>query len=198
MRHRVSLRIIGLLLPLSIAGCTTASTQSPIGTTPIVGASASLPAAADGPVTNWDHPFMQEGTTVSASQLSASPAAYGLTFTPTDPAFPLGKLRWVDVSQHATVAYMFDFSADPALPGDARVEVQQSGATMTESEFASIHWAGTYSQIEYKATIITLRQFNGIGDALFIHNAILFEVFGPAVPPSVAVGLAEELVDQLG
>lgn len=140
---------------------------------------------------------MKEGTTVGASALAAAPASYGLTFTPVLPIFATGHLRWTDVSTHATVAYMFDFSGDSRFGSDARAEVQESKASMSDTEFAGVRWSGTYSKTHVGTTLIVLRSYDGIGDVLFIKDGTLFEVLGPALSPDAALQLGKGLAAEL-
>jgi hypothetical protein len=185
-----------LTIALVISACSAAPGADSSAATPVTAGTAST-LLANGPVTDWDHPFLKEGVTVNASVLAAAPANYGLSFAPDLPAFATGHLRWTDISTHATVAYMFDFSGDPRFGSDARVEVQESKATMTEAEFAGVKWSGTYSTTHVGTTLVVLRQYDGVGDILFIKNGRLFEVFGPALSPDVALQLGKDLAAQL-
>ena len=103
------LRVLLLLaFALLSSACTVAPGADSPSTAPVSVGPSTL--VANGPVTDWDHPFLKEGTTVNAPALAAAPASYGLSFAPDLPTFATGHLRWTDISTHATVAYMFDFS----------------------------------------------------------------------------------------
>jgi hypothetical protein len=188
----MSRRLVTLVGGLILAGCATSS-----GSQGSTHAPSSNPVE-NGPTTDWDHPFLSEGTTVSAESLASTPTAFGLRFTPTIPTFSSGRMRWTDLSRGGTVAFVLDFSGDPMFGADARVEVQESTATMTETEFAGVHWSGTHSMTQYGSTAIVLKQYNGVGDILFIKHGVLFEILGPALSPDAGLQLGEQLAAQVG
>ncbi len=166
------------------------------------GSSASQPALKstlvdDGPVVNWDHPFIAEGVTVAPETLLGDPAAFGVTFKVTIPKFPFGKLRWIDVSSHATVAFMFDFGGDPRFSSDSRAQVEEFAATMTQDELLSVARPGTYAMPTVGSTTILVLESKGVGDATFIQNGILYDIAGPALTAEAARDLAQQLVTQL-
>ena len=149
------------------------------------------------PVLNWDHPFMSEGETVDRNILVAEPAAFGLTFAPVVPVYATGTLRWVDVSSHATVAFLFDFSSDTRFGTDARAEVQESSATMTQDELITGPRPGVHSVTDVGSTAVLVLQSGGIADAMFIRDGVFYDIAGPALPPNAALDLATQLVKQL-
>lgn len=144
-------------------------------------------------------PVSCEGrTNLDENSVIAAPQSYGLSITPTIPAFSAGKLRWVDVSAHGTVAFMFDFAGELPFPTDGRVQVEESPSTMTQAQLVAAPWTGTHAFTAIGAITILVRQFNGVADASFIHGGVLYDIAGPALSPQAALDLASQLAVKLG
>lgn len=182
------------LLAVILGCCAAPATPSSAG-----GSSPPLAGDLSGPRISWDHPFMGEGrTNVDESSLIADPRSYALSIVPTIPSPSGGKLRWIDVSAHGTVAFMYSFSGDPRFPLDGRVQIEESPSTMTQAQLVAAPWSGTHSFISVGALTILLRQNNGLADASFIHGGVLYDIAGPALSPQAALDLAGQLAAKLG
>jgi len=151
-----------------------------------------------GPQIDWDHPFQGEGlTNVDPSALVLSPTQFGTSIRPVQPQPSTGKLRWVDVSADGTVAYVFDFAADPAFPSDGRVLIEESAATMTQDEYIGGGWPGTDNTFATVGPITVLvRSFEGRADGSFIYHGILFDIKGADLGPIPAMAIAKQLASQ--
>ncbi len=171
-----------------------APTPSP-GGTPLGGGSEGPDTG--GPAISWDHPFQAEGRTVDAAALAASPQSFGLRIAPLRPALSKGSLRWVDVSNGGTVAFMYDFRGDARFPTDGRVQIEEEPATMTQDALVQGTWAGTEHSVTNVGSIaVLLRSSGGLADATLIYKGVLFDVTGPSVPPTAALDIATELATE--
>lgn len=194
-----SLSVLSMAVAVLFAACSSgvspaSPTQPPGDTDP--GAAGEGPGAG-GPVINWDHPFQAEGKTVDASAVVASPQSFGLSIAPLRPVLSKGALRWVDVSNGGTIAFMYDFSGDPRFPTDGRVQVEEEPATMTQGALVQGTWAGTAHSVTNVGSIaVLLRSSGGLADATFIYKGVMFDVTGPAVPPAAALAVATELATE--
>jgi hypothetical protein len=182
-----------LVAGIVLAGCAQPLAPATSSTPTATPQPTAAPLADKGPLIDWDHPFGAEGVSVDPAVLVANPQALGVRFTVTVPVYPSARLRWVDVSSHATVAFMFDFSADPRFPTDGRVQVEESAATMTQAELILGPRPGQ-SLTRVGSVIVVLVQYGGVGNAMFIRDGVLYDVLGPALPPDAAVDLATQLI----
>ena len=137
-------------------------------------------------------------TNVDPAALVISPTQFGTSIRPVQPQPSTGKLRWVDVSADGTVAYAFDFAGDPAFPGDGRVLIEESAATMTQDEYIGGGWPGTENSVATVGPVTVLvRSYDGRADGSFIYGGVLFDIKGVDLGPLPAMTIAKQLASQV-
>lgn len=163
-----------------------------------------LPAPAeenDPPQINWDEPI-PGGITIPAATIGSVPG--GLSFTPTvlmamgEPALVriTNPLEWG--LDDRTVAFLWRLGTGVVASDDRRVVLYEKKADITSANLQAIADNPPGPKENYKIVTINGEKalfnfYNNIGRVRLIHDGVLYDLTGPALPPDDALRLAAKI-----
>lgn len=200
-----------LLLAVAAAGCGAAPAAPATRPVAAVAGATSFAPATPGPVQHivkpitidWDNP-LQNAVDVpaptSGSLAQAAQTTGQLGFIPSVPALGTAtKAVTTDPTKTSaaarTMAFIFHLPASFGLTGDNRVVVQETPTTQNSSVFDDIlaesQDPSEFAVLKYRGDKALLVTGQGTSRLMFIHNGLMIDIAGPAIPPVVVQQLGQ-------